>query len=57
MEKYEEYLARVERQMPSDLEALWSVTDLEIKICAIQDCEVSIELDTSPLANLSVIDD
>ena len=57
MEKYEEYLARVERQMPSDLEALWSVTDLEVKICAIQDCEVSIELDTAPLANLSVIED
>ena len=50
-------LTRVERQMPSDLGALWSVTDLEIKICAIQDCEVSIELHTTPLANLSVIED
>ena len=43
--------------MPSDWEVLWSVTDLEITIYAIQDCEVSIELDTAPLANLWVTED
>ena len=52
----EEYLHWVEREMPSDLEALWSIICLELKIecctCAIQDCEGSTELATALLENV-----